>query len=161
MHGTPLLFAAYLDNLLQRLQGGITFWTCFGLVGNVLFSSRFFVQWYVSEKRGQSVIPVSFWYLSLVGSLITSIYAIHLGSVPYILGVLPPTFIYARNLVLIARGKKSPPGTVPADAEVTVDPHAPAGTHPQNMPLAHPVPPPEEDHAAPPAAAAAVTGKAA
>jgi lipid-A-disaccharide synthase-like uncharacterized protein len=98
--------AAYLDNLVQRLNGGITFWTCFGLLGNLLFSSRFFVQWYVSERRKQSVIPVSFWYLSLVGSVVTSIYAIHLGSVPYILGVLPPTLIYARNLILIARGKK-------------------------------------------------------
>ncbi len=100
------LFAAYLDNLWTRLNGGITFWTCFGLLGNLLFSSRFFVQWYVSEKQKKSVIPVSFWWLSLVGSLITSAYAIHLGSVPYILGVLPPTVIYARNLFLIAQGKK-------------------------------------------------------
>lgn len=94
---------AYLDNLLQRLHGGITAWTLFGLLGNVLFSSRFFVQWYISERQRQSVIPVSFWWLSLVGSIITSIYAIHLGSVPYILGVLPPTFIYARNLILIRK----------------------------------------------------------
>lgn len=101
------LLAAYLDNLMHRLQGGVTLWTCVGLLGNALFSSRFFVQWYVSEKQGRSVIPVSFWYLSLVGSVITSIYAIHLGSVPYILGVLPPTFIYARNLILIARGEKT------------------------------------------------------
>lgn len=103
------ILAAYLDNLWTRLNGGITFWTMFGLVGNILFSSRFFVQWYVSEKLGRSVIPVSFWYLSMVGSVVTSIYAIHLGSVPYILGVLPPTFIYARNLILIAKGKKGPP----------------------------------------------------
>ncbi len=102
------ILAAFLDNLWHRLNGGITFWTIFGLVGNFLFSSRFFVQWYVSEKLGRSVIPVSFWYLSMVGSVVTSIYAIHLGSVPYILGVLPPTFIYARNLILIARGKKNP-----------------------------------------------------
>ncbi len=102
------ILAAFLDNLWHRLNGGITFWTIFGLCGNILFSSRFFVQWYVSEKLGRSVIPVSFWYLSLVGSVVTSVYAIHLGSVPYILGVLPPTFIYARNLILIARGKKTP-----------------------------------------------------
>ena len=102
------ILAAFLDNLWHRLNGGITFWTIFGLCGNFLFSSRFFVQWYVSEKLGRSVIPVSFWYLSLVGSVVTSVYAIHLGSVPYILGVLPPTFIYARNLILIARGEKMP-----------------------------------------------------
>lgn len=141
----PLL-AAYFDNLLHRLQGGITFWTIFGLFGNLLFSSRFFVQWYVSEKLGRSVIPVSFWYLSLVGSVITSIYAIHLGSVPYILGVLPPTFIYTRNLILIARGKKRPSGTdaVEPAAVTPTDPHdrTANNTHPQPMPLAHPVVPP-------------------
>ena len=114
---SPLL-AAYLDNLWNRLNGGITFWTCFGLLGNLLFSSRFFVQWYVSEKQKRSVIPVSFWWLSLVGSLITSVYAVHLGSVPYILGVLPPTMIYARNLFLIAQGKKRlTAGPVLRDAE--------------------------------------------
>ncbi len=76
------ILAAFLDNLWHRLHGGITLWTIFGLIGNVLFSSRFFVQWYVSEKLGRSVIPVSFWYLSLVGSVVTSIYAIHLGFRP-------------------------------------------------------------------------------
>lgn len=124
----PIL-AAYLDNLWNRLNGGITFWTCFGLLGNLLFSSRFFVQWYVSEKRKQSVIPVSFWWLSMVGSVITSIYAIHLGSVPYILGVLPPTVIYARNLILIAQGKKRlTPAPEPDDARSAAIPRRTATT---------------------------------
>jgi lipid-A-disaccharide synthase-like uncharacterized protein len=126
------ILAAYLDNLWQRLNGEINFWTCFGLMGNLLFSSRFFVQWYVSEKRGESVIPVSFWYLSLVGSVITSVYAIHLGSVPYILGVLPPTFIYARNLYLIFRGKKA---VRRAAAEAEED-NAPTDIHDHELALA-------------------------
>ena len=121
------ILAAYLDNLWARLNGGITFWTLFGLMGNILFSSRFFVQWYVSEKLGRSVIPVSFWYLSMIGSVVTSIYAIHLGSVPYILGVMPPTFIYARNLFLIAKGKKGPPND-------RSDHPAPAGASAGNFP---------------------------
>lgn len=135
------ILAAFLDNLWHRLNGGITFWTIFGLCGNILFSSRFFVQWYVSEKLGRSVIPVSFWYLSLVGSVVTSIYAIHLGSVPYILGVLPPTFIYARNLILIARGKNKLPPDPGAD-EVNAPDHRPVtfpkGTElPLDVPRAH------------------------
>ena len=122
------ILAAYLDNLWTRLNGGITFWTMFGLVGNILFSSRFFVQWYVSEKLGRSVIPVSFWYLSMVGSVVTSIYAIHLGSVPYILGVLPPTFIYARNLILIAKGKKSLPADRSDSPGTAAEQDFPGGT---------------------------------
>lgn len=103
----PLL-AAYLDNLWTRLNGEINGWTILGLFANAVFSSRFFVQWYVSEKQKKSVIPVSFWWLSMVGSLLLTIYALHLGAVPIILGTLPPMFIYARNLILIARGKKDP-----------------------------------------------------
>ena len=101
----PLL-AAYLDNLWNRLNGGVNGWTILGLFANAVFSSRFFVQWYVSEKQKRSVIPVSFWWLSMGGSLLLTVYAIHLGAVPIILGTLPPMFIYARNLILIARGKR-------------------------------------------------------
>ena len=83
---------------------------------------------------------MSFWWLSLVGSVITSAYAIHLGSVPYILGVLPPTVIYARNLFLIAQGKKrlveGPTVEVAGPAAGVAPPsprtaaHAAAGGHP-------------------------------
>lgn len=104
----PLL-AAYLDRLWTNLtKGEINRWTILGLFANAVFSSRFFVQWYVSEKQKKSVIPVSFWWLSMVGSLLLTIYALHLGAVPIILGTLPPMFIYARNLILIARGKRDP-----------------------------------------------------
>ena len=96
----------YLHNLWSNLSGQITFWTLFGLVANGLFASRFIVQWYVSEKLKQSVIPVQFWYLSIAGSLMMLVYAIYIGKVPLILGFLFPTIIYVRNLVLIRKGRK-------------------------------------------------------
>ena len=43
-------------------------WKVVGWVGNVVFTSRFFVQWYATEKRKQVVMPVIFWWLSLAGS---------------------------------------------------------------------------------------------
>ena len=101
----PLL-AAYFDNLSQRLQGSVTFWTCFGFFGQAMFASRFFVQWFVSERRKESVIPVAFWWLSLAGGIITSIYVIRIGAVPLILGTTAPLIVYTRNLILIARSKK-------------------------------------------------------
>lgn len=142
------ILAAFLDNLWHRLHGGFSLWTVFGLIGNFIFSSRFFVQWYVSEKLGRSVIPISFWYLSMVGSIVTSIYAIHLGSVPYILGVLPPTFIYARNLFLIAKGKKTPKSPDDGDGGGP-DKGGPAGGFPGGTELPLDLPSKEEDeHAA-------------
>jgi lipid-A-disaccharide synthase-like uncharacterized protein len=98
--------SSYFQNLSQNITGGGNFWTYFGLTANLLFASRFVVQWYVSEKLKRSVIPVQFWYLSIVGSVMMLIYAIYIGKVPLILGFLFPTIIYLRNLVLIRKGKR-------------------------------------------------------
>ena len=109
------ILAAYFDNFLQHLRGGFNFWTIFGLVGNTMFTSRFIVQWYASEKLGQSVIPKNFWKLSLIGGAIMLVYGIHDGHVPIILGYLTPPVIAARNLMLIARHEKrvTPPSEAP------------------------------------------------
>lgn len=96
----------YFHNLWENVQGGVTFWTIFGLIANFLFASRFVIQWYVSEKLKRSVIPVQFWYLSIAGSIMMLIYAVYIGKVPLILGFLFPTVIYVRNLMLIRRGRR-------------------------------------------------------
>jgi len=96
----------YFENLLENVTGGANFWTYFGLTANLLFASRFVIQWYVSEKLKRSVIPVQFWYLSIAGSVMMLIYAIYIGKVPLILGFLFPTIIYIRNLMLIRKGRR-------------------------------------------------------
>lgn len=78
-------------------------WVAFGLVGNALFFSRFLVQWIASERARDSVVPVSFWWLSIAGSLVLLIYAIHLGNPVFVLAYLPNAFVYGRNLVLVRR----------------------------------------------------------
>ena len=90
-------------------------WLIFGLSGNVAFGSRFLLQWLASERVGDSVVPVAFWYLSIVGSLILLIYAIHMRNPVFTLAYLPNTFVYLRNLMLIRRRERAadPPGPVP------------------------------------------------
>lgn len=78
-------------------------WLVFGLLGNAAFGSRFLLQWLASERRGESFVPVAFWYLSIVGSLILLIYAIHLENVVFTLAYLPNAFVYYRNLSLIRK----------------------------------------------------------
>ena len=51
-------------------------WVAIGFIGQAVFSARFIVQWIVSERRKKSVIPVSFWFLSIAGSLVLLSYAI-------------------------------------------------------------------------------------
>ena len=45
-------------------------WKVVGWLGNATFFSRFFVQWYATEKTKQVVVPTAFWWLSLIGSFL-------------------------------------------------------------------------------------------
>lgn len=75
-------------------------WIAFGLLGQAFFFSRFLVQWLASEKAGESVFPMAFWYLSLSGGMLLLIYAIYRQDPVFILGQSTGTFIYLRNIHL-------------------------------------------------------------
>ena len=77
-----------------------------GMLGQLCFSARFIIQWIYSEKKKKSVIPVSFWYFSLVGGIIVLIYAIFKKDPVFIMGQAPGVFIYSRNIYLIHKRKK-------------------------------------------------------
>jgi len=80
-------------------------WDIVGYCGNAVFGSRFLLQWYVSERRRQSVIPKAFWWLSLLGTVILAVYYIGLGNGPGTIGSAPNALIYLRNLQLLRREK--------------------------------------------------------
>jgi len=67
---------------------------------------RFVVQWLSSEREGRSVIPVAFWYLSLLGNGMLLVYAIHRQDPVFMLGQGMGTFIYLRNLQLISKERR-------------------------------------------------------
>ncbi len=81
-------------------------WMTIGLVGQFVFGGRFVLQWIASEFKKRSHVPVSFWYLSLVGSLILLVYSFHRNDPIFILGFSLNTIIYVRNLHLIHKHKK-------------------------------------------------------
>ena len=76
-----------------------------GMLGQVLFFSRFLVQWIASEKKGQSVVPLSFWFLSIGGGFLLLIYALWRKDPVIVLGQAVGLFVYVRNLMLIHRHK--------------------------------------------------------
>lgn len=78
-------------------------WLVLGFTAQGMFSGRFLVQWLASERRGASVIPTAFWYLSLAGSSLLLAYALHLRDPVFILGQSFGLLVYVRNLVLIHR----------------------------------------------------------
>jgi lipid-A-disaccharide synthase-like uncharacterized protein len=79
------------------------YWLYLGFAGQLLFGLRFLVQWVASERKGESIIPIYFWYLSLIGSLILLAYAIFRRDPVFILGQSTGLFVYTRNLMLIHR----------------------------------------------------------
>lgn len=77
-----------------------------GFLGQSLFFMRFFLQWIVSEKEKRSVIPVSFWYFSLLGSFFLLVYALLRNDIVFIIGQSTGFIIYFRNLFLIQRERR-------------------------------------------------------
>lgn len=83
-----------------------TIWLIIGFTGQFLFSMRFLIQWIQSERQKKSVIPLAFWYFSILGGLTLLAYAIYREDPVFILGQLTGVFIYARNLFFIFNEKK-------------------------------------------------------
>ncbi|MGE0630600.1 MAG: lipid-A-disaccharide synthase N-terminal domain-containing protein, partial [Hyphomicrobiaceae bacterium] len=42
-------------------------WLSLGFVAQLMFASRFIVQWIASEKARRSIVPETFWYFSFAG----------------------------------------------------------------------------------------------
>lgn len=72
----------------------------YGSAGQIIFTSRFLYQWIYSENKKDSVLPLGFWIISTVGSLMIFTY-----SIPRLDPVLFAShslglFIYTRNILL-------------------------------------------------------------
>ena len=88
----------FLEHLLNPLG-------LFGLAAQAMFMLRFVVQWFASERRGRSYVPVVFWYISLLGGAMLFAYALFRKDPVIMLGQALGMAIYLRNLVLIYRRK--------------------------------------------------------
>lgn len=73
----------------------------FGFAAQFVFFMRFAVQWFVSERRGRSHVPVSFWWISVVGGLMTLTYAVLKPDLVFMVSQALGLLIYFRNLALI------------------------------------------------------------
>ena len=99
-----------IDSLLDYFNIKSTLdliWLTVGLGAQLMFSMRFLVQWITSKIKRESVVPVSFWFLSIGGSLILLMYAIHRRDPVFILGQSLGCLIYARNLMMIRRREQA------------------------------------------------------
>ncbi len=83
-----------------------TLWQAIGFIGQILFSMRFILQWIASEKEKRSVMPITFWYFSMFGSITLLSYAIYQQDPVFILGQSFGMVIYLRNLYYVFKTKR-------------------------------------------------------
>lgn len=77
-----------------------------GITAQLIFISRFFYQWMYSEKYHESLLPLGFWIISILGSSLNFIYAIYRLDPVLFAAHSFGMFIYLRN-ILIHFNKKS------------------------------------------------------
>lgn len=82
-------------------------WVALGFIAQICFTMRFLVQWLASEKAKRSVVPVAFWFFSLIGGFLLLIYAIQRRDPVFIAGQGLGLVIYARNIWLIANERRA------------------------------------------------------
>ncbi len=78
-------------------------WTIWGLASQFLFFLSLVIQWYESEKARRSILPASFWWLRLAGSMMLIVYAFHRRDAVFLLAASLQIFIYLRNIALFKR----------------------------------------------------------
>ena len=87
-----------------------TTWLIIGFLGQGIFFMRWVVQWITSERHAESRVPTAFWYMSLIGGLITLAYAIYRKDPVFIAGQSIGSLVYLRNLMLIHRPNQTDSG---------------------------------------------------
>jgi len=95
----------YFNNKLFGVEWH--FWKVIGWCGNTVFFSRFLVQWWVTEKTKQVIVPNSFWWLSLIGSLLLLAYGLHRRDSVFIFAYAFTWIPYIRNLIISHRNRRA------------------------------------------------------
>jgi lipid-A-disaccharide synthase-like uncharacterized protein len=85
----------------------LDWWAWVGIVAQLMFTARFLVQWIASERAGHSVVPASFWVLSIFGGFLLFIYALLRRDPVFILGQGAGLAIYLRNLTFVMRDRRA------------------------------------------------------
>lgn len=100
--GEPYHLAKILGN--KDISSSLLLW---GVIGQVVFTFRFVLQWLYSEKRKQSILPIEFWLFSIVGSLMVLSYAIIRRDPVLFVGQLFGFVVYFRNALLWWRQRQA------------------------------------------------------
>jgi len=110
--GLPILIALYLLFFGQMdwtdlIEGdNISTWLiALGIIGQLIYSSRFIYQWIYAEQHQESDLPWKFWVISLMGSSLIFTYGIFRNDPVLIAAHFFGGIVYVRNLFIIKKSK--------------------------------------------------------
>lgn len=98
------------EPIIHAITQADPLWTAIGMVGQVVFTGRFVLQLWFSERAHRPVNPIHFWYLSMGGSVMLFCYAVAQRDPVIILGQSFGIVVYLRNLALIRRAARGEGG---------------------------------------------------
>ena len=100
--------AVFVVSLLLMRYVGVPLihsnWVYFGIVGVLIWNTRFILQWVHAEAKGESTLPLWFWIWSLTGQMLCLVYSLILHDLVFILGFLFNGIPIVRNIMLIKAG---------------------------------------------------------
>lgn len=103
------LAVGLMSELLEKMENP---WRIIGLFGQAVFTARFVVQWYASEKKKRTMVPIVFWYLSIAGTMLVLASAIATREPVFMMAYGFNVFIYVRNLMIAHRPAPLPQNTL-------------------------------------------------
>ena len=96
----------FISNFLANMN--IPLWqVILGSLGQIIFTLRFVYQWVYSMRRNESLLPIGFWIISLIGSGIIVIYGLIRLDPILILGQSVGFIAYTRNIAIYKTGLKT------------------------------------------------------
>ena len=102
---------------IDPLDAGLSwYWLAFGFGAQLVFTARMLAQWIASERARASVVPLSFWILSVVGGLMLLAYFVRRGDPVGVAGQAFDLTVYGRNLLFIRRRRRQARSPVPVGA---------------------------------------------
>ncbi len=93
--------AGWAQQWLDVTEPWEMWWLLLGLLAQVTFFGRWIIQWVASEVRRESVMPVLFWWCSLLGATMLLVYFVGRREPIGVLGQAIGWTVYSRNLYLI------------------------------------------------------------
>ncbi len=102
LHDVPMFVSTFFHN--SSVPPLLLAW---GSAGQVIFTLRFIYQWYYSYRRKQSLLPVGFWIISLLGCSIIVSYGFFRLDPVLIVGQSVGFVTYSRNIVLYKKSRKA------------------------------------------------------